>query len=100
MAQDGSERKPPPWTELDALFIGGSTAWKESSHAAALCIEARRRGKWVHVGRVNTVRRLRKFDGIADSIDGTKFSRFPATYLPRWCQILAYRQESYLWPAA
>lgn len=99
VAQDGSERHAPPWDELDCLFIGGSTAWKESFHAARLCIEARARGAWVHVGRINTVRRLRHFDTLADSFDGAQFSRFPRTYLPRWCAIVAYRQESYLWPA-
>lgn len=98
VAQDGSETYPPPWGELDALFIGGSTAWKEGPHAARLMAEARRRGAWVHVGRVNTVRRLRLIDPLADSFDGTQFSRFSRTYLPRWLEILQYRQE-HLWAA-
>ena len=90
VAQDGE--RGPPWEDLDCLFIGGSTTYKEGAEAAALCREARRRGKWVHVGRVNTVRRLRMFDGLADSFDGTKFSRFPEAYLPRWMEILKFRQ--------
>jgi len=89
--QDGE--LSPPWDALDCLFVGGTTAFKESERAAALCREARARGKWVHVGRVNTVRRLRMFDGLADSIDGSKFSRFPSTYLPRWTEILRLRQH-------
>ena len=97
VAQDGSEVLPPPWGELDCLFVGGTTAWKENRHAAALAHEAKQRGKWLHVGRVNTVRRLRLIDNWQpDSIDGTQFSRFAATYLPRWCQIVGYRQH-HLW---
>lgn len=82
VAQDGSEACPPPWAELDALFIGGTTAWKEGPAAEALMREARARGAWVHVGRVNTIRRLRLVSAEADSIDGTSFSRFPDTYIP------------------
>jgi hypothetical protein len=94
VAQDGETT--PPWDDLDCLFIGGSTQWKEGAHAIKLCHEARARGKWVHIGRVNTVRRLRMFDNVADSFDGTQFSRFSAAYIPRWMQIIAYRQTQ-LW---
>jgi hypothetical protein len=33
-------------------------------------------GKWVHVGRVNTVARVRNWIDLADSIDGSGISRF------------------------
>jgi hypothetical protein len=33
-------------------------------------------GKWVHVGRVNTAKRVRDWVGLADSIDGSGISRF------------------------
>lgn len=94
VAQDGSETLPPPWHELDCLFIGGSTAWKEGAHAARLIREAKDRGKWVHVGRVNTLRRARLFSALdVDSIDGTCFSRFPDKYIPWMARTLAYKQH-------
>lgn len=72
VAQDGSERIPPPWDDLDCLFIGGSTAWKLSEMARLLVAEAKRRGKWVHMGRVNSFRRLALAARWGcDSADGT-----------------------------
>lgn len=83
VAQDGQELLPVPWDRICCLFIGGSTAWKIGSHAARLIREAKRRDKWVHIGRVNTQRRERYFDALgADSTDGSKYSRFPKTYIP------------------
>lgn len=72
VAQDGQEYLPVPWGELDALFIGGTTIWKLSSGAEALVREAKRRGKWVHMGRVNSWVRVRYAASIGcDSVDGT-----------------------------
>lgn len=89
VAQDGAESLPVPWGQLACLFVGGSTAWKESDAAAWLAARAKAHGKWVHVGRVNTERRVRLFDGLGiDSIDGTQFSMFPDTYIPRWAERL------------
>ena len=84
VAQDGLTIDTTPWDRLAALFIGGSTEWKEGPEAAALACEAKRRGLWVHWGRVNTRRR---FDlicatGAADSFDGSKWARWRKTYLP------------------
>jgi hypothetical protein len=69
---------------LSALFIGGSTEWKEGPEAAALAVEAKALGLWVHWGRVNTRRRfdLIVATGAADSFDGSKWARFRTTYLP------------------
>ena len=84
VAQDGLEQLPVPWDDFDALFIGGSTAWKLSHAAATLAGYAKARGKWVHVGRVNSRKRMRHAHRIgADSVDGTKFTKFPDQYLPR-----------------
>ena len=58
--------------------------------------QARCRGKWVHVGRVNSLRRVTHFEQAADSFDGGQFSMFPDTYIPRYLERLRYRQES-LW---
>lgn len=87
VAQDGAESLVVPWDQLSCLFVGGSTAYKESDAAAWLIRRAKAHGKLVHVGRVNTERRLRLFDGLGlDSIDGTQFSMFPDTYVPRWAE--------------
>lgn len=72
VAQDGLESLPIPWDDFDVLFIGGSTAWKLGDHATSIIRKAKERGKYVHVGRVNSYRRLRhcQWQG-ADSADGT-----------------------------
>jgi hypothetical protein len=46
--------------------------------------EAKRRGKWVHVGRVNSRERVRwcVANG-ADSVDGSGFSYHPDTNIPK-----------------
>ena len=83
VAQDGQERRPVPWDAIRCLFIGGSTAWKEGPHAAQLIHEAHMRGKWVHVGRVNTLRRYWWLSSLPiDSIDGTCFSKWPDKFIP------------------
>lgn len=84
VAQDGQESLPVPWDELDVLFIGGSTDWKLSGHARTLVAEAKRRGKQVHMGRVNSHRRLAYARHIGcDSADGTFIARGPDVNLPR-----------------
>lgn len=81
VAQDGCIADTVPWEQIRCLFIGGSTEYKLS--AAPLISEAKQRDKWVHIGRVNSLRRLRwAFNTGADSIDGSSFSRFPDTYIP------------------
>lgn len=58
------------------VFVGGSTDWKLATlyDWAAL---AQSRGAWCHVGRVNSVRRIRlcHLAGV-DSFDGTSASRY------------------------
>jgi len=83
VAQDGLEDLLIPWDRFDCLFIGGSTEWKLGPHARLLAAEAKRRGKWLHVGRVNTQGRIRYCISIgADSIDGTNWSRFSRVQIP------------------
>jgi len=78
------------WDAFDAVFVGGTTAWKESTAAGALCASARQRGKWVHMGRVNSMRRLciaQEFG--CDSVDGTFLAFGPKANMPRlirWMQ--------------
>jgi hypothetical protein len=78
VGQDGQERLAVPWDACEAFFVGGSTAWKLGDEAAALVEEARRRGKWVHMGRVSTRRRLAYAYRLGcDSVDSTAFGRQP-----------------------
>lgn len=84
VAQDGQEALPVPWDEFDVLFIGGSTAWKLGLHAAGLTGQAKARGKRVHMGRVNSLQRLRYAKHIgADSADGTFLTFGPDQNLPK-----------------
>jgi hypothetical protein len=83
VAQNGLEDLEVPWDDFDVLFIGGDTEWKLGRHARALTTEAKSRGKWVHMGRVNSEKRLRYADAIGcDSADGTHVAFGPDQNLP------------------
>ena len=89
VAQDGATPSDIP-KDAAAVFVGGSTGFKLGDDAWQIVQSARRQGLWVHVGRVNTMRRLRYAQSIgADSVDGTKWSRFRDTYLPQALGFLA-----------
>ena len=82
-AQDGCERLGIPWDEFDVLFLAGSDRWKLGQVARDLTEKAHERGKWVHMGRVNSRRRLtlaRTFG--CDSVDGTYLRFGPDKNLP------------------
>jgi hypothetical protein len=84
VAQDGLQDLAVPWDAFDVLFIGGSTAWKLGRHARAVVAAAKARGKWVHMGRVNSLQRLRYAQGIGcDSADGTFIAFGPDVNLRR-----------------
>lgn len=84
VAQDGLEQLTIPWPDIDCLFIGGTTAWKLGAEARTLAGEARRRGKWIHLGRVNSARRYRYAEHIGcHSADGTFLTFGPDTNLPK-----------------
>jgi len=80
--QDGMEPQDFDGVPLGprvGLFVGGSTDWKLSTLPAWGRL-ARRRGAWLHVGRVNTARRIQLCrDAGADSFDGTSVTRFADT---------------------
>jgi hypothetical protein len=81
VAQDGLTPERIP-TDADALFIGGTDAWRDGPAVPALVRAAHARGLWVHVGRVNSLKRLRRFALLgAHSADGTHsaFAGVPAT---------------------
>lgn len=84
VGQDGMENTHIYWDAFDVLFIGGSTDWKLGEHAQAIAAEAKRRGKWVHMGRVNSQVRLRHASLIGcDSADGTYIAFGPDMNLPK-----------------
>ena len=82
--QDGASLESMPWDQIDAVFIGGTTAWKLGPEVRELVTAAKAHGLIVHMGRVNSERRLRyaKFIG-CDSADGTFLSFGPDVNLPR-----------------
>lgn len=76
VAQDGIDYIP--WYRFDALFIGGTTKFKLSEQVRELCAEAKRRGKFLHMGRVNSYKRLKIASAFGcDSVDGTKLAFGP-----------------------
>lgn len=84
VAQDGLTPQRVPWRHIDALFIGGSTEFKMGPVAYDLALIARAKGLWVHMGRVNSLRRIQYAKAIGcDSMDGTSVSWFRDTYLPQ-----------------
>jgi hypothetical protein len=78
VAQDDAERLSWPWDAFDVLFIGGEMRkpayleWKMSAGAEELVKEARRHGKWVHMGRVSSLKRMKRARQMGcNSADGT-----------------------------
>jgi hypothetical protein len=110
VGQDGIEEHTDqiPWDEFDVFFIGGSTPWKlgynpkgkykdfnrptdEELRKAGflkaqhdLIKEAKRRGKRVHMGRVNSWKRmeLANYGMQVDSADGNFIGAAPDNNLP------------------
>lgn len=83
-AQDGCETGLIPWDEFDVLFLAGSTDWKIGEAAERLAAEATRRGVPVHMGRVNSRKRLltaKRFG--CKTVDGTYLAFGPKINLPR-----------------
>ncbi|MBO2464494.1 hypothetical protein [Actinomadura violacea] len=94
-AQNGMEwdHSSDLWEMFDVLFLAGTTQWKMSTAAAELVRVALDHGKPVHVGRVNSRRRLRYSQYLgASSADGTYLTYGPDLLLPRvleWTRELA-----------
>jgi hypothetical protein len=77
VAQDGVEDMDIPWDEMAAIFIGGTTDWKDSGAVADIVKTAKTLGKHVHIGRINATKRFRRFDRLgADTCDGTGVSQY------------------------
>jgi hypothetical protein len=81
--QDGATTDTIPWEGCDAVFVGGTTEFKLGAEAERLVREARLRGKWIHMGRVNSRKRFDYARQIGcHSVDGSSFSRWRNTWLP------------------
>lgn len=95
--QDGQTAATVPWPELDAVFVGGTTSWKLGSDARGLVAEAKQRGKWAHMGRVNSLKRCAIAQSWGcDSVDGTFLAFGPDKNLPRllsWMRALANKRN-------
>jgi hypothetical protein len=127
-AQNGVEQIDIPWDAIDVIFLGGSMEcvpcqwvrpaedrktlhcpgcnrllkeWKLGEVARNLTLSAKRRGKWVHMGRVNSEKRLRYalFTG-CDSADGTYISKGPDTNLPKMLGFLRSIHQDQMWGGA
>lgn len=79
VAQDGIENTEIPWQDFRCLFIGGTTGFKYSKSVIDVMCEAKKQGKLVHIGRVNTVERILHFAQYdPDSFDGSSYAKFPS----------------------
>lgn len=77
VGQDGLEDMDIPWQEMKAIFVGGSTSWKDSKCVVDIVKTAKTLGIHVHIGRVNTLPRYKHFAAIgADTCDGSGIARF------------------------
>lgn len=89
VGQDGMCASELDWDAFDCLFLGGSTEWKLGA-GIALGEEAKRRGKWVHVGRVNSKKRLHLMaERGFDSADGTYICFGPDQNVPKLLRWMA-----------
>lgn len=122
VAQNGAEHVEVPWDTFDVLFLGGSmecvpcgwvrpvtefkvkrcplcdarlTEWKLGEVAARLTAEAHEHGKWIHMGRVNSRRRMAAAHAMrCDSADGTYLAFGPVKNLPKLDGWLAEYDEA------
>ena len=92
--QNGQESIGVPWNYIDCIFIGGNDEFKlYNPYIHYIIGEARSKGKWVHMGRVNSLKRLNYARKIGcDSVDGTGFSMFPCLKIPKALRFLEKEQ--------
>ena len=83
---------------LKILVIDDSKTIRRT--AETLLAYAGARGKWRHVGRVNTLKRMRHFADLCDSVDGSGFSKLSdravASFLPATSDAGAARKSAVL----
>lgn len=72
VAQDGVTDTVVPWDDFDWLFLGGTDVFKLGVECHTIAAQARARGKRLHMGRVNSLKRWRYAEALGcDSCDGT-----------------------------
>jgi len=76
VTQDGLTLAAVPWERFEVLFVGGTDKHK-LTESYPFILEAKQRGKWVHVGRVNGRDRIERY-WMADSVDGTMLKFEPS----------------------
>ena len=82
--QDGMDADCIPWDDVDWVFVGGSTEFKLGAEAETLIAAAKAHGVKVHVGRVNSGKRFRRFAELdCDSADGTFVAFAPERNYPQ-----------------
>lgn len=83
VAQNGIAETEVPWDLFDVLFLGGDDDFKLGAEGRRAAAEALARGKSVHMGRVNSLKRIRYASAIGcSSVDGTIIARAPDIRLP------------------
>jgi hypothetical protein len=85
--QNGVTPRLVPWDDCDVVFIGGDDEFKGSPAARRIADQALGRGMPVHMGRVNSRKRLLLAAGMGcASSDGKTMALYPATLTPmmRW----------------
>lgn len=93
IAQNGLRLEDVPFSRFDTLFIGGNNSFKLGAFVASLVREAKQRGKWVHMGRVNSLTRIKYAAAIGcDSVDGTKI-RYDQKFITKFPAYLENQQE-------
>ena len=99
VAQNGATAESIPWADIECVFIGGSTEWKVSGNTEDIVNKANEQGVWAHVGRVNSLKRLRWARDIgADSADGTMLVFHPTKRLAELRQWLVTLDETHPLP--
>lgn len=98
VAQDGIENHPPPYDDIDCVFIGGTTQFKLGAQARDVITQAHEHSLITHMGRVNSEKRYRyaRTLGCA-SVDGTYLTFGPDTNLPKLLAWTRNEQQDYLW---
>jgi hypothetical protein len=97
VGQDGQEDLDLP--DSDCFFIGGSTEWKLSGCARGVVDEAKARGMQIHMGRVNSEKRIRyAYEIGCNSVDGTGISRFSKKFLSKYLHTIHGLHSQYHLP--
>ena len=96
VAQDGITEIDIPWDKFHTLFIGGTTDWKLGEEAKQIIKQGQYLNKWIHIGRVNTISRLKYFAEMkVNSVDGTYATFGPDINIPKLIRWVNKINEDY-----